>query len=101
MFWIDTVLHVTTALFIIFLTWALILIVLTSLKGFWVDVDSLIQDLERLGYSEIKILHHAWFLIAFRGGGKDDVAKFTISAKNPTGRRAIFYIYAKIRPEQE
>ena len=92
---IDAVFYICVVLLCIVLFWVLVLIVVTSLQGFWVDKDSLIRDLEKNGYSEIKILRHRWFLIALRGGGKDYVAKFTIYAKNPQGKRDEFIVFAK------
>ena len=74
----------------IVLYWILLVIVVTSLEGFFADKDSVIRELENLGYSEIKILRHSWFLVALRGGGKNGTAKFTVSAKNPQGKRSVF-----------
>ncbi len=92
---IDIVFYICVALLCIVLFWVLVLIVVTSLQGFWVDKDSLICDLEKNGYSEIRILRHSWFLIALRGGGKEYVAKFIILAKNPQGKRKEFVVFAK------
>lgn len=92
---IDAMFHVCVFLLCFALFWIFILMVVTSLQGFWVDKDSLLHNLEDLGYSEIKILRHCWFLVALRGGGKDDVAKFIILAKNPQGKRKEFIVFAK------
>ena len=91
---IDAAFYFCMALLCTALFWILVLIVITSLRGFWIDKESLIRDLEEKGYSEIKILRHSWFLIVLRGGGKNGVAKFVISAKNPQGKRKEFDILA-------
>jgi len=91
----DIMFYVCVACLFALLCWILILVIVTSLQGFWVDKDSLIRSLENQGYSKIKILRHSWFLIAFRGGGKDAIAKFVISAKNPQGKYKTFDVWAK------
>lgn len=77
----------------------LILAEVSSLQGFLADHSSLIEDLEKKGWKDIKILKHSWFLIPLRGGEKDDVVRFEILAKNPAGKKSIFYIYAKIKDD--
>ena len=92
---LDAMFYGCIVLLCLVLFWILVLIVSTSLQGFWVDKDSLIRELEERGYSEIKILRHCWFLIALRGGEKNDVAKFDISAKNLQGKRKDFIVFAR------
>jgi hypothetical protein len=98
MTFINTAFYICIFFLYIVLFWILILVVETSIRGFWVDKDSLIRNLENQGYREIKIMRHSWFLIALRGGKKDDIAKFVISAKNPQGKRKIFDVWVKSDP---
>ena len=63
-------------------------------RGSFVNEETAIRALETQGFSEIKVTDHAWFAIGFRGGDKNDAARFTATAKNPAGKQVTVYVFA-------
>lgn len=63
-------------------------------RGLFVSEDTAIKALETQGFSNITIESHDWLAIGWRGGSKDDVARFTAHATNPAGKRVEVYVYA-------
>jgi len=61
--------------------------------GMFVSEQVAIKALDDQGYSNIKITHHAWFLISLRGGDKRDAARFTAVATNPAGKTVTIYVF--------
>jgi hypothetical protein len=63
-------------------------------RGLLVSESTAVKALETQGFSNIKIESHDWFAISWRGGSKDDVARFTAHATNPAGKRVEVHVYA-------
>ncbi len=77
--------------------WLVILLIVCSPllwggRGIFASEDVAIRTLTAQGYSEIKIVKHAWFLIGFRGCDMNDAARFTARAINPAGLPTEIYV---------
>lgn len=82
----ETIFHVAL------LTAILVMAVVGFGIGMIADRAVAVRTLEAQGYSDIKITHHAWFLVGFRGCDRNDAARFTARARNPAGRPAEVYV---------
>jgi hypothetical protein len=63
-------------------------------RGSLVSEEEAVRALETHGFSEIVVKEHAYFFINFRGGGREDVARFECEATNPAGTRVTVYVFA-------
>lgn len=55
-------------------------------RGCFVSEDVAVRALEKMGFTDIEVTHHAWFAVSLRGCSKSDAAKFTARATNPAGK---------------
>jgi hypothetical protein len=63
-----------------------LLLVFTPFPGCMVSEKKAVAALEKAGYSEVKVTDRSNYFVGWRGGGKDDVVRFTCSANNPAGK---------------
>lgn len=61
-------------------------------RGILAREESAIRALETQGYTEVKIVDHAWFAVGWRGCDEKDAARFTARAKNPVGQEVTVYV---------
>lgn len=54
-------------------------------RGIFVNEKVAQHTLEIQGFEVLDIIDHDWFLVALRGCGEDDAAKFTAKVVNPRG----------------
>ena len=75
------------SLFRIVLTLAfLILAIWAVCFGSYVKPQQAARALENQGFTNIHVVEHDWFAVAFRGCGVGDAAKFKVEATNPIGK---------------
>jgi len=60
--------------------------------GYMVDEDHAVRAVTNLGFTEVKIEGKAVFFLEYRGCSKSDDAGFTVSGKNPQGRRVTLLV---------
>ncbi|KKP80380.1 MAG: hypothetical protein A2271_04865 [Candidatus Moranbacteria bacterium RIFOXYA12_FULL_35_19] len=77
--------------FIIIILFVAISIVL-SCRGILVDKNVAIRAVETQGFSNIKVIDHAWFAVGLRGCSSKDAARFTVKATNPAGKEVECYV---------
>jgi hypothetical protein len=63
----------------------LLTITLVFTRGCVAPEEPAKKVLETQGFSEIEIIDHDWFMVAVRGCGGHDSAKFEATAVNPAG----------------
>ena len=73
---------------------ALLVSIFGGFPGRFVSKDKAMTAMEKAGYSEVQIVDRAIYFVPFRGGGKEDVVRFTCNAKNPAGKSVVgVYVY--------
>jgi len=73
---------------------AILLISFGLFSGTMVNEKVAVNCLEVQGYSDIKVIDHAWFFIPFRGGDRGDSARFHMRAVNPAGKEVDVYVFS-------
>ncbi|MCK5096299.1 MAG: hypothetical protein KAR24_03020 [Candidatus Pacebacteria bacterium] len=61
-------------------------------RGVLVEENVAIRAAETQGYSNAKVIDHAWFFVRLRGCDSHDAARFTIQATNPVGKDIECYV---------
>jgi len=61
-------------------------------RGIFASQDVAVRTLESQGYSNIRIVDHAWLAVGFRGCDRLDAARFTAKVTNPAGKPAKVYV---------
>ncbi|MDO8559226.1 MAG: hypothetical protein Q7R84_02735 [bacterium] len=66
----------------------------SACSGNLVDEDIAVKALEIQGFSDITIIEKDNWFIGFKGGGREDVVKFTAVATNPAGKKVEVDVFA-------
>lgn len=56
-------------------------------RGCLVSEKTAYSAVEKMGFTDIKVVYHAWVFVFLRGCSKSDAAKFTVEAVNPIGKQ--------------
>lgn len=81
-----------TVMTVALIAFMVILIVSSMARGVFAKEAVAIRTLQAQGFSNIKIVDHAWFFIGLRGCDGHDAARFTAKATNPAGIQTQVYV---------
>ena len=69
-----------------------LLFIFLLFRGAFVSQDVAVRAVEALGFSDIQVTDHSWFAVGMRGCDGKDAARFTVQAKNTTGKKVGVYV---------
>ena len=69
-----------------------LLMILSGIRGIFVDQKIAVDTLEKQGFSDVKITEKDWFMVGLRGCDGGDAAKFVAEATNPIGKKVEIYV---------
>lgn len=70
----------------------ILILILSFARGIFVDEDIAIRAAEIHGYTNVRVVDHAWFAVGLRGCSDTDAARFTIVATNPADKEVECYV---------
>lgn len=65
---------------------SLVAAIFAMARGCLVDPSVALEAVDKAGYSDAKVVEHAYFAVGLRGCSESDAARFTVKAVNPAGR---------------
>lgn len=77
------------SIFVIFL---ILLLIFMVFRGLFVGGDIAVKAAETQGFTDVRVIDHAWCCVGLRGCGSKDAARFIVRAVNPAGKEVEFYV---------